>query len=379
MPRSERLIRLVESVEAAEAEFQLGAAIAEMDDLLAEAGLELESDLTVDEYIATVEHIDRYVDGLVEAVDIGIIDEGSLKGKLKAGFKMVFGKLVKVGKRLIHKGLAKYNNYRADRAQTTANKFRSKARSHSASASNTYRKSGPRKRKTSAGTRARTALGKPAAKRGHKTAAKGFSAKPKARRSTRMAKSENTEHGSDVDEGIRAGFKMVFGKLVKLKNRLLKQKTKPGGDSQIFRHDQVQQHKTLHKDSDDLRKSMAASKRARDKYLSQGVDGLRDNLVDGVLTQYVTQLADMAEDAGYETVPPEDATLSDFIENVEAFIEDPDSDLDEAARRGMRMVFGKLRKIGRAGHAQAKLQGKYKRYRRERHGQTSRGGQWAGK
>lgn len=300
MPRSERLVRLIEIVEDLRLEYQLGEAIAEMEDFLAEAGLEVEPDLTVDEYIATLEHVELYVDGKIEAADLSLTE--GLGQVVKKGFKMVFGKLVKIGKRLAHKGAAKYNKWRANRAQDTANKFKARARAHSAKAASTYRKRG-----TPAGARARKAMHKPPLKRkpvrGHKPTrvSKPVVRKPPgARRSTRASARES------VSERVRAF---------------------------------INEH---------------------------------------TFARHISSLVEMVEDAGYEMTPPEDATISDFIENLAAFIGDPDSDLTPDERDGLSSELGKLQE-NLANNAQAKLHGKYKRFRRERHGQTSRGGSWSGK
>ncbi len=404
MPRSERLARLVDIVEDARVEYELGAVISEMDDFLAENGLELEPDLTVDEYLATLEHMNRYFDGQIAAEDLNLT-EGLLK-TLKKGFKMVFGKIVKVGKKYVHKGAAKYNNRRADKASAVAAKFRAKAAAHSRAAGDKPDKpsasssSAPKaagsgskhsrvrsRHQRPAGLPRRSKPRKPRKPTAHAPAAKKPAKKTPAwlsKRTKRLlgagsrgprAHAESTE----LDETIRAGFKMVFGKLVKLKNRLLKKKTKPGGDAQIFRHDQVAQHKASHAASDSLRKSMAGSKRAMDRYLDahpESVETPSDDLTEHTFVQYVTQLSDMVEDAGYGMTPPDDATLAEFIENMGLFIEDPESELDEETRVEMRAVFGKLHEMGHAEKAKAKLQGKYKPYRRERSGSTSRGGSW---
>lgn len=135
LPPSPTLSQLVDEtrrVTGISKDDDLGRAIVEMDDLLAEAGVLLDEDLDVEEYIQTLQHVDDILDGKVQEGLFGLVGKvaGHVAKKLKPGFKMVFGRLVKAGKKAYHKQRAGSLQHKAAKASALAAQHRKLAGMH---------------------------------------------------------------------------------------------------------------------------------------------------------------------------------------------------------------------------------------------------------
>ncbi len=137
-----RLVDLISEAREDLLEDSWGSAINEMVDILTRLGIKLDTDLTCDEFVETLYHVDAYLEGeidslsnVAEHLETESSHEHALfEGQIKAGFKMVFGKLVKLGKQAYHKGAGALNNYHAKHAGQAAAKYKAKARMHAAKA-----------------------------------------------------------------------------------------------------------------------------------------------------------------------------------------------------------------------------------------------------
>lgn len=113
----------------------------EMEELLAEADIHLDPDLSFEEYMGRLQYLSDVFEEvevdpvLTEAFGFGMVGAAAKKAapKVKKGFKKVFGKLVKIGKKqgekLWKKAKKRYSHYMKQRARKRTTPASAAARS----------------------------------------------------------------------------------------------------------------------------------------------------------------------------------------------------------------------------------------------------------
>jgi hypothetical protein len=78
------------------------------------------------------------------------------------------------------------------------------------------------------------------------------------------------------------------------------------------------------------------------------LEALREHLSEDLLHLFTDDLIGKLYEAGYQIEITDETTYEDLAEHFEKTLADPSVELDEGVREGMKWVFGKLVKVGKA-------------------------------